>query len=62
MILFEYHCEVCVEGFEEMAKDADEVVACPHCNTSDHVNRVISPTGQIVLTGDGWYATDWQHK
>ncbi len=62
MILFEYYCEICVESFEELVKDAGEVVLCPHCNTSDHVNKTISPTGQIVLTGDGWYETDWKNK
>ncbi len=62
MVLFEYYCETCVEHFEELVQSETDVVVCPHCQTSDRVNKAISSAGIIVLTGDGWYATDWKHK
>ena len=40
MPLFEYTCGKCGKEFEELVRDPDDAVACPHCGSKKTEKRL----------------------
>lgn len=59
---YEYRCAVCKKDHEVWQRITDPALKrCPKCR-STKVQRLISKGSGFILTGGGWYATDYAGK
>ena len=61
MPTYEYKCDQCGHGFEEMQSiTANALTKCPICNSS--IRRVINGGAGLIFKGTGFYITDYKNK
>lgn len=60
MPLYEYACDRCEAKREHLVKIDAPALSCPACGSSEY-RRLVS-AGSFVLTGSGWYQTDFKNK
>jgi len=59
MPIYEYKCKECEIVFEELMRFDDPDPECPECGSE--VEKLISKSS-FILTGTGWYKTDYGGK
>lgn len=52
MPIYEFLCKDCGHVFDELVKDRDKKVACPHCET-DRTEKLISAHGGYNMASGG---------
>jgi len=61
MPIYEYKCQNCGHGFEQLQKVTDKLLhTCPECGKKQLI-KLISNTS-FQLKGTGWYVTDFKDK
>lgn len=61
MPIYEYKCQNCGHGFEQLQKVTDKSLRkCPECG-KNHLKKLVSNTS-FQLKGTGWYVTDFKNK
>jgi putative FmdB family regulatory protein len=61
MPIYEYRCKKCgkIIEVERKMEDRNKRLMCKDCNKK--MEKIVSK-GSFVLTGSGWYATDYKNK
>jgi len=61
MPTYEYKCDKCGHGFEEMQSiKADPLTSCPVCQGT--IQRIINGGAGLIFRGTGFYITDYKNK
>lgn len=61
MPIYEYQCQACGHGFDQLQKISDPILTvCPQCHESK-LQKLVSRVG-FQLKGTGWYVTDFRDK
>lgn len=65
MPTYEYQCEECGAVFDVLQSIKARPLrktACPECETSRPVKRLISTGGAVIFKGSGFYETDYRSE
>ncbi len=60
MPIYEYKCPKCEVKEEVIQRVGEDAPSCPECGMS--MQKEISKDTTFILTGTGWYKTDYQSK